>query len=154
MVGDPMKPFRVSQVDHVELFVPDRYEAAEWYRRTLGLEIVVGYEAWASDPRGPLMISSDDGGTKLALFTGQPQQSGPATGWHLVAFRVDADGFVEFVKRLPDQRLVDDRRQPVTADSVVDHQQAYSVYFSDPYGHRLEVTTYDYEATRAALERT
>ena len=149
-----MKPFRVSQIDHVELFVPDRYEAAEWYRRTLGLEIVVAYEAWASDPRGPLMISSDDGGTKLALFTGQPQPSGPAAGWHLVAFRVDADGFVEFVKRLPDQRLVDDRRQAVTADSVVDHQQAYSVYFSDPYGHRLEVTTYDYEATRAALERT
>jgi catechol 2,3-dioxygenase-like lactoylglutathione lyase family enzyme len=148
-----MKPFRVLQIDHVELFVPDRYEAADWYKRTLGLEIVPGYEPWATDPRGPLMISSDDGNTKLALFVGRPQESRPASGWHLVAFRVDADGFMEFMKRLADQPLIDDQRRTVTFDSIVDHEKAYSVYFSDPYGHRLEVTTYDYEATRAALSQ-
>ena len=82
-----MKPFRVLQIDHVELFVPDRYEAADWYKRTLGLDIVPGYEQWAADPRGPLMISSDDGSTKLALFEGQPQESGSMSGWHLVACR-------------------------------------------------------------------
>jgi catechol 2,3-dioxygenase-like lactoylglutathione lyase family enzyme len=47
----------VLQLDHVELFVPDRYEAARWYQRVLGLEIVREYEEWAADPRGPLMIS-------------------------------------------------------------------------------------------------
>jgi hypothetical protein len=36
-------------------------------------------------------------------------------------------------------------------DSVVDHDKAYSVYFSDPYGHRLEVTTYDHDGLRTAL---
>jgi catechol 2,3-dioxygenase-like lactoylglutathione lyase family enzyme len=147
------KPFRVSQIDHVELFVPDRYEAADWYKRTLGLDIVPGYQQWAADPRGPLMISSDDGSTKLALFDGRPRESGPASGWHLVAFRVNADGFMEFMKRLADQPLIDDRQRTVTFDSVVDHEKAYSVYFSDPYGHRLEVTTYDYEATRTALSQ-
>jgi len=146
-----MKPFRVSQIDHVEVFVPDRYEAAEWYKRTLGLDIVPGYQQWAANPRGPLMISSDDGSTKLALFEGQPQESGPMSGWHLVAFRVDADGFLEFVTRLADRPLIDHQGRPVTVDSVADHEKAYSVYFSDPYGHRLELTTYDYEATRAAL---
>lgn len=55
-----MNTFRVLQIDHVELFVPDRHEAAEWYRRTLGLEIVPGYQDWAADPGGPLMISSDN----------------------------------------------------------------------------------------------
>ena len=148
-----MKSFRVLQIDHVELFVPNRYEAADWYKRTLGLEIVPGYEQWAADPRGPLMISSDDGNTKLALFAGRSRESIPASGWHLVAFRVDADGFMEFMKRLADQPLIDDERRTVTFDSIVDHQKAYSVYFSDPYGHRLEVTTYDYDATRAALSQ-
>lgn len=148
-----MKPFRVTQIDHVELFVPDRAEAAVWYKRTLGLDIVPGYEHWAADPRGPLMISSDEGSTKLALFEWQPQSAGPTAGWCRVAFRVDADGFIELVTRLTDRPLFDDRRRPVTVDSIADHQKAYSVYFCDPYGHRLEVTTYDYEATRVALAR-
>lgn len=146
------QPFRASQIDHVELFVPDRYEAAEWYKGTLGLDVVPEYQDWANDPRGPLMISSDGGSTKLALFAGQPQGSGTASGCHLVAFRVDANGFLEFVQRLSDRPLLDHHRRPVTADSIIDHKKAYSVYFADPYGHRLELTTYDYEATRAALK--
>ena len=62
--------FRVDQIDHVELFVPDRHQAAEWYRSVLGLERLSQYEHWADDPRGPLMISSDAGHTKVALFQG------------------------------------------------------------------------------------
>jgi hypothetical protein len=58
---------------------------------------------------------------------------------------------MEFMKHLADQPLIDHQRRAVTFDSIVDHEQAYSVYFSDPYGHCLELTTYDYEATRAAL---
>ncbi len=88
--------FHVLQIDHVELFVPDRHEAAGWYQRVLGLAVLPEYQEWATDQGGPLMISSDDGNTKLALFEGQPQSS-------------------------------------------------------DPYGHRLEVTTYEYEAPRTAL---
>jgi len=55
---------------------------------------------------------------------------------------------MEFLRRLTDGRLKDHQDRPVTSDSVVDHKKAYSVYFSDPYGHRLEVTTNEYEATR------
>ena len=146
-----MNTYRVLQIDHVELFVPDRHEAAGWYQRMLGLEIVPEYQDWAADPGGPLMISSDDGDTKLALFKGQPQASRSTAGFHRVAFRVSAGDFMEFLQRLRDRQLKDDRDRPVTSDSVVDHEKAYSVYFSDPYGHRLEVTTYEYEVTRAAL---
>jgi catechol 2,3-dioxygenase-like lactoylglutathione lyase family enzyme len=142
---------RALQIDHVELFVPDRDEAARWYQRVLGLEILQEYQHWAGDPGGPLMISSDAGGTKLALFQGQPQALRPTAGFHRVAFRADARGFTEFLRRLGDLQLKDDRQRPVTLDSLVDHEAAYSIYFSDPYGHRLEVTTYDHEATRAAL---
>ena len=139
------------QIDHVELFVPDRHEAAGWYQRILGLEIVAEYQEWAADRGGPLMLSSDGGNTKLALFEGSPQSSKPTAGFHRVAFRVTAGGFVDFLRQLTDRSLTDNQGRPVTADSVVDHKKAYSVYFSDPYGHRLELTTYEYEATRAAL---
>lgn len=147
-----MNPFQVLQIDHVELFVPDRHEAAAWYQRVLDLDILPGYEDWAADRGGPLMISSDQGSTKLALFEGRPQESRPTAGFHLVAFRVNAQGCIEFLRRLAELQLKDHRDRPVTSDSAVDHEKAYSVYFSDPYGHRLEVTTYDHEATRAALK--
>jgi catechol 2,3-dioxygenase len=139
------------QVDHVELFVPDRYRAAAWYERVLGLEIVAEYESWAADPRGPLMISNDGGSTKLALFEGPVAQPGASGGFRRVAFRTDTQGFREFLRRAVALRLTDATGRPVTADTVVDHQQAFSVYFVDPYGHRLEVTTYDHQACAAML---
>jgi catechol 2,3-dioxygenase-like lactoylglutathione lyase family enzyme len=142
--------FKVLQIDHVELFVPDRYEAARWYERVLGLQVVPECEPWAVDG-GPLMISSDGGSTKLALFEGHPVASSPTAAFRRVAFRVDAAGFAAFLQRLPDLALTDSRRQPVTAQSVVDHQQAYSIYFDDPVGHLLEVTTYDYDETTALV---
>lgn len=148
---ETVNTFRVLQIDHIELFVPDRFEAANWYQRALGLETVAAYRDWANDPEGPLMISSDDGNTKLALFEGKAQGSRPTAGFHRVAFRVDARGFSDFLRRLAELRLTDHETRPITVDSVVDHEQAYSIYFCDPYGHRLEVTTYDYEATRATL---
>ena len=137
--------FRVIQIDHVELFVPDRYEAARWYEHVLGLQIVPEFERWATDS-GPLMISSDGGGTKLALFEGDPAPSPRTAAFRRVAFRVAGEAFTEFLDRLPALALTDDRGRPVTASSVVDHRQAYSIYFTDPYGHLLEVTTYDHEA--------
>jgi catechol 2,3-dioxygenase-like lactoylglutathione lyase family enzyme len=143
--------FRVDQIDHVELFVPDRREAAEWYHRVLGLEVVPAYEHWARDNRGPLMISSDSGSTKLALFEGAPQGSRETAGFHRVAFRVEALVFGEFLRRLPDLDLTDDRGRQVTAELVVDHEASYSIYFCDPFGHRLELTTYDYDQTKAEL---
>jgi catechol 2,3-dioxygenase-like lactoylglutathione lyase family enzyme len=141
--------FRVDQIDHVELFVPERREAAAWYRRVLGLDIVREYEHWADDPQGPLMISSDTGSTKLALFEGVPQGSRETAGFHLVAFRVGAADFVRFLNGLADLDLVDHRGQRVTVNSVVDHTVAYSIYFCDPFGHRLELTTYEYEEAKA-----
>jgi hypothetical protein len=100
---------------------------------------------------GPLMISSDGGSTKLALFAGHPVPGGSKAAFHRVAFRVTGSGFAEFLQRLPDLRLTNSRQQALTTEAVVDHQQAYSIYFVDPWGHLLEVTTYDYDETTAWL---
>ncbi|NIM00475.1 MAG: hypothetical protein GTN89_06300 [Acidobacteria bacterium] len=135
--------FRVGQIDHVELFVPDRNEAADWYRRALGLTVCADYELWADDPKGPLMISSDGGSTKLALFEGRPQEDRETAGFHRVAFRVPARSFEAFLDRLDDLTLTDHRDRTVTRDLVQDHGRAVSIYFNDPYGHRIEITSYD-----------
>lgn len=141
----PNRTFAVQQIDHVELFVPDRYEAARWYEEVLGLKILADLEDWAKVEGGPLMISSDGGSTMLALFKGRPRGSRETAGHHRVAFRVDGPGFLQFVARLATVPVFNDQGQPLTAEQVVDHGKAYSIYFCDPYGHRYEITTYDYD---------
>lgn len=134
-------PFRVSHIDHVEFYVPDQYTAAAWYRDVLGLEILPDFEHWAAD--GPLMISSDGGQTMLALFRGEPKGTRPTAGFHRVAFRIDGSGFRAFLERLNQVALFNRSGERLTAEHVVDHGLSWSIYFHDPYGHLLEVTTYD-----------
>jgi catechol 2,3-dioxygenase len=129
-------------LDHVELFVPDRERTAAWYAQVLGCEPVAGTESWAADPTGPLMISPDNGKTKLALFAGEVPDTQPTAGFQRVAFRVSATEFLAFTARMANLGLKETR--------VVDHGAAWSVYFADPSGHRLEVTTYETEPVRAA----
>jgi len=144
--------YRVLQIDHVELFVPERHAAASWYSRILGFEILKDCEAWAADPRGPLMISTDGGSTMLALFDGEPQGAQQVVGLRRVAFRVDGQGFLEFLGRLERVSLQDHEGAVVTAEDIKDHDRAWSIYFCDPYGTRLEVTSYDYDAIARRLE--
>lgn len=139
--------FRVEGIDHVELVVLDRDEAARWYERVLGLTVCAEYAFWA-DEGGPLMISSDDGRTKLALFEGTPRH---APSPKRIAFRTDADGFQRFLDRLPALDLVDGDGHRVTKTDIVDHDASVSLYFRDPYGTPLEVTTYDYETVMARI---
>ena len=133
-------------LDHVELFVPDRTHAADWYARVLGCRPVPGTEAWATHPQGPLMISPDEGRTKLALFAGEAQGSRPTAGFHRVAFRLDGAEWLAFVARLPELSLTEGGGEA----RIVDHTGAWSVYFTDPFGHRLEVTTYEVDLVRQA----
>ena len=52
-----------------------------------------------------------------------------------------------FVARAAELQLVEGD----ASARVVDHGEAFSMYFADPFGHRLEVTTYEAAAVRAAL---
>lgn len=139
--------FRVERLDHVELFVLDRYAAAKWYERVLGLTICAQHQHWAEDPKGPLMLHAEGGDSAmLALFEGRPQEGRETAGFHRAAFSVDAAGFLQFLERLHSLQLTDHDGTPVTAADVSDHGAARSIYFCDPHGHRLELTTYDVDA--------
>ena len=140
--------FQVDQIDHAEVTVPNRLAAAAWYQATLGLEILSEYRSWADDPNGPLMIGTKNGGTKIALFADRPTGSKRTVGFHLLAFRVDGDGFLEFIELLKTLELKNADDHLVTRNDAIDHRLAYSLYFCDPWGHQLELTTYDHETVR------
>ena len=135
----------MMKIDHIELFVPDRYEAAEWYSKVLEFQIIKEFSGWA-DESGPLMISNDGGSTKIALFEGKPQGKDDVKGFIRLAFRVDAVEFIEFINSSGNWRDT-----PLTEKEIKDHYKAISVYFSDPYGNLLEITTYDYDAAKKLL---
>ena len=136
-----LKGIRVDQIDHVELFVPDPYEAAKWYQSVFGLEIT--HEHWVGEG-GPLMLSTENGATMLALFRGAPPGERPVLGFRRVAFRTDGRGFMLFLDRV-DDLAVTEKGEPVTRHDAKDHGISFSIYFGDPFGHPFEVTTYDYD---------
>jgi len=134
------------KIDHIELFVPDRYKAAEWYGQVLNFKIMEEHSSWANEG-GPLMISNDGGNLKIALFEGKPQGKDIVKGFIRLAFRMDAVEFKDFIESSGNWRDT-----PLTNDEIKDHKKAMSVYFSDPYGNLLELTTYDYDDAKKILE--
>jgi catechol 2,3-dioxygenase-like lactoylglutathione lyase family enzyme len=136
---------RVDGIDHVELTVPDRYDAAAWDNETRGLEIVDEFEHWANQSGYPLMISSDGGDTMLAVFAGRRSDGGG--GFRCVAVRTTGEDFLPFVDRLASMPEIDACGEA----AITDFGRAYAVFFTDPYGHPLEVTTDDYERVSRRL---
>ena len=142
--------FRMGRLDHVHIRVPDRAKAAAWYAEHLGFEPVERFDFWASGIEGgPLQISADGGQTTLALFEASeghpmvPQQTG-------VAFSVDADGFAQFARSLPNG-ILGAAGEPLVASDVVDFDLCWAYDLADPWGNRYELNSYEYDQVKADL---
>lgn len=140
----------IEIIDHLEVFVPDRYQAAEWYRAVLGLEIMHGHVwDWAVNlPNGPLFVANLTGSVKVSLFEGEPLRGRPPIGLTRAAFRMDGEMFLRFLDRLNELELFNDDGERVTPRHLADHKAIWAVYFNDPYGNRYEVNTYDYDMVK------
>src|SRR3546814_127203 len=139
----PPPPFAMGRLDHVHIRVPDRAEAAQWYAEHLGFEPVGAFDFWATGVAGgPLQISADGGATTLALFEASdiqpmvPQVNG-------VAFRVDADVFIGFVRSLPRGISHPDGHE-LGPDDLVDFDLCWAIDLVDPWGNRYELNCYDH----------
>ena len=134
----------------MELYVTDWDDAASWYERVLGITPETAFEEWWQTEVGPLMLSVDDT-TKLALFERESATRGQDVSPHRIAFQTNVDGFLSFIDRLETLELTDRNGDPVTPDDVVDHELSYSLYFTDPDGNWLELTTNDYDEVATRL---
>lgn len=125
--------FTLERIDHVALTVKDVKASAKWYSQTLGLEQYYK-DAWDGVP---LMIGK--GGTCIALFAvkGENPKPPPANDtiamMHL-AFKADRKNFEGAQTELNKKSI---------AFTFSDHGISHSIYFYDPDGHKLEITTYD-----------
>ena len=139
---------QVIRIDHVHLEVADRETAADWYHHVLGLTRYEGFESWADDPMGPLILAGGDGYPALSLFAREFKNvSRDAT----IAFRVSGEDFLKFRDRVDGLELLNKSGNPVTRQDVEDHTLSWSIYFCDLNQNWLEITTYDYELVADAL---
>jgi catechol 2,3-dioxygenase-like lactoylglutathione lyase family enzyme len=125
----------VEGIDHVAMSVRDVERAAQWYIDVLGFER--RFEGMWEDI--PVFIGK--GTTSIALFPAQSiatstaDQRGGVRMLHL-AFGASKKNFLAAQEELK-QRGIQFEFQ--------DHEISHSIYFSDPDGHKLEITTYDLE---------
>lgn len=120
-------------IDHVALAVTDVIRSAEWYRDVLGLERRFE-DAWDGYP---VFVGVGDTGIALFPVEGDAPKARPGPdvlAMRHLAFRTDAAGFADAQAEL--------RRRGIPF-KFENHVVSDSIYFFDPDGHELEVTTYE-----------
>ena len=130
--------FTLDGIDHVALAVPDVERSATWFVDVLGFERLYP-GMWGGVP-----VFVGKGTTAIALF---PRRSRDVSDFstqsqpnevdmlHL-AMRADRQNFLAAQEDLK-KRGIDFELQ--------DHEISHSIYFRDPDGHELEITTYEFE---------
>ena len=128
----------LDAIDHVALSVRDVERSAKWYIDVLGFERQHG-DVWGNYP---VFVGKND--AAIALFpirdkhssaTSSSSSPPPVRVLHF-AFRADRKAFVQAQTELKN-RGIDFEFQ--------DHKVSHSIYFNDPDGHELEITTYELE---------
>lgn len=124
---------QLEGIDHVALSVRDVERAAQWYIEVLGFKRL--HEGmWDGVP-----VFIGKGTTALALFPvrsdSRSTSSGPADVRMLhLAMRANRKNFIAAQEEL--------KRRGIKFE-FQDHEISHSIYFRDPDGHQLEITTYE-----------
>jgi len=120
-------------IDHVAIGVRDVERSAKWYIEVLGFERL--YEGvWDGVPT---FVGKGD--TGIALFPASPDaKPKPSTYREIrmlhLAFRADRENFLAAQRELNKRGI---------KFEFQDHEISHSIYFRDPDGHALEITTYE-----------
>ena len=127
--------FQLEQIDHAAITVSNLERSITWYRDVLGLERRYA-EVWGDYP---VMMCA--GLTGVALFPAstdypQPRPMDDRTTIMLrhLAFRVNRANF--------ERAHVDLRARGIPFE-FQDHTVSHSIYFHDPDGYEIEITTYE-----------
>jgi catechol 2,3-dioxygenase-like lactoylglutathione lyase family enzyme len=123
---------KLEALDHVALSVHDIEHSAQWYIDVLGFE-----RQHAGKWNGiPVFVGKDQFGIALFPLGSHPRgamEKGSVAILHF-AFRTSRQNFVAAQDALKRHELPFD---------FEDHEIAHSIYFRDPDGHKIEITTYE-----------
>jgi catechol 2,3-dioxygenase-like lactoylglutathione lyase family enzyme len=133
---DGIRMFQLDGIDHVALAVRDVARTTDWYLSVLGFERQ-HQGMWNGIP-----VFIGRGNTAIALFPigtaeAPARSAGSKSGGMLhLAFRASRQDFRS-------------AQEDLTARGIPfhfeDHEISHSIYFQDPDGHQLEITTYEVE---------
>jgi catechol 2,3-dioxygenase-like lactoylglutathione lyase family enzyme len=121
---------RLEQIDHLALRCASPEATKDWYVRTLGFEHVYPGQ-WSGVP-----ILLRLGSTMITLFPhkGNEQPATNGRAWHLALRAATYADFRSAQTELQSRGV---------SFQFQDHEIAHSIYFYDPDGFLLEITTYD-----------
>jgi catechol 2,3-dioxygenase-like lactoylglutathione lyase family enzyme len=121
---------QLEGIDHIAMGVRDVERSADWYIEILGFERL-HQGMWNGVP-----TFIGKGNTGIALFPAthdaKPSANREIRMLHL-AFRANRENFLTAQQEL--------ERRGIKFE-FQDHEIAHSIYFRDPDGHQLEITTY------------
>ena len=122
--------FQIEALDHVAVHVRDLQQSVEWYQSVLGMEQRHQYQ----DTTGyGNPIEMRGGGAGIALFPATPQT--PALAFHgHIAMRLTRSNFEQAQAHL---------RQLDVDFKFVHYTRADAIYFHDPNGYEIELSTYE-----------
>jgi catechol 2,3-dioxygenase len=119
-----------ARLAHMGIFVRDREKMVKFYSDVLGLMITDEGESSSGGVHLTFMSADPGEHHQVVLVTGRPEDSG-FNPINQVSFLVDSLGQLREVHR----RALD---LGATAMRTVSHGNAWSIYFLDPEGNRLE----------------
>lgn len=122
--------FTLEGIDHVALAVPDVERSAAWFIEVLGFERLHP-GMWNGVP-----VFIGKGTTGIALFprASSPQGQRNELDMLHLAMRADRKNFLAAQEELKKRNIVFE---------FADHEISHSIYFRNPDGHKIEITTYE-----------
>jgi len=125
--------FKIEALDHVALSVRDVLRSTQWYVD------VLGFERLHEDKWNGIPAFVGNGEAAIALFPASEKIGSASTDRAAVrtlhfAFRTDRENF---------SRAQDELKKRAIPFEFEDHEISHSIYFRDPDGHKIEITTYE-----------
>jgi catechol 2,3-dioxygenase-like lactoylglutathione lyase family enzyme len=124
--------YKLKQIDHVAITANNIQASVDWYCEVLG-----GHRIFADKWEGePAFIKI--GSSSIAIFACPSDKKSDADHNKIniihIAFKADAYNFKESQNYLRSKNI---------SFRFEDHKVCHSIYFRDPDGHMLEITTYE-----------